>query len=323
MQDVDSPVPVTSRRKWALKWLLAGALLGAVLYVLISNKESIARLQDFEIWFLVPLALATAVKYGVAGKIQNDLLKEHSGIHLRILDWYSLSVSTAFYNLFLPAKAGTMLRAIYLKKLHGLDISAFIQLVIQKSLHIALFTSAWGALLIWLAPELSWLEKTIYFLVATMVFAVFGFLIFSEKFANQFLTRFGGIKFRLKLRVGPRMFWQLCLWTFVLLALSGLEYYFSFRAVKIETAVLHCMIAGAVISLSAQFSLTPGNLGIRELFAGFALKIMGYTLADALLVSLVSRSVTLLDTVLLGSVGNLYLARSSKKAAPNGSRMNR
>ena len=314
MADVEQPDVTRATTHLLVKWLVAVVFLAAIAYILITNEQSIQRLKDTDFVFLVPLALATACKYGVTGKIQNEFLKEQ-GVHLKGLHWYALSVSTAFYNLFLPVKAGTFLRATYLKTFYGLDWTAFVRISIQKSLYLAVFTSVWAALLIWLASRISWNEKVTYSGVAVLFSALLALILFSGKSTDRLLRKFTRGRFEMKLPLKRNLLWNIFCWTFLLLALSGLEYYFGFNALNIDAGMMDCIIAGSVISLSAQFSITPGNLGIREIFASTALKIMGYALSDALLVSLVSRSVTLLVTLLLGFIANLYLAKNTNETA--------
>jgi uncharacterized membrane protein YbhN (UPF0104 family) len=299
------------KKNTRIRWLLTVGLFIGISIVIRSNLESFYQLSEFDLRYLFPLAIVISLKFASNAKMQSDLLKER-GIYMNWKEWYSLGVSAALYNQFLPAKGGTILRSIYLKKEHGLDFSAFLLLNLQKTLYLIVCIGLWGSLIVWLFLYDSIYDKFRYSLIFTAISLLAMCVIYSPSVISKTLSRFRSLLIDVDLKVRLKVFFQLAISALLLVVFSGLEFYVGYLALDIPIRIADCLITGAIIILVAQVPITPGNLGVREGAMGAVMYILGYSLPDALVVSLLIRTVMLIDTVVIGVFADAYLARLSR-----------
>lgn len=168
-----------------------------------------------------------------------------------------LTMYSSIINFFGPLQSGPGFRTVYLKKKHGVPVSAYLTGTLAYYALYGLISLIFVALALfgWVAAPLLLLAIIALYLVLRTLAARVGRLRrFAPVLRNPLLAR-------------------LILLTFVQLLLVVLVYGIELRAVGAQVSVLEILGYAGAGSLALFVSLTPGALGFRESFQYFAQNI--------------------------------------------------
>lgn len=223
------------------------------------------------------------------------------------ISWHeslTLTLATSFGN-YLPMRAGTVMRARYMKSLHNLDYTKFGSIF---SVRLALIMMASGLCGLIALLNIDITVNTIPLLGVFLVIVVFPLLVmvFSPKQKKEFSKtkllrlwqRFTNGIHELKSDLSTT---AICFTLVVLqLVLLGLRFWISANILNKELDTPTLMLMVSIANIASFTAITPGALGVRESLMGYATLATGETFSKGLLIGSVERVVTLIVIALFG-----------------------
>lgn len=285
---------------------------------MVGHLEQFKALLRVPFRYIAVIAILTfpfKITTGLRFKTMMDLFK----VRLKLKEWFGLSCISAMVNYVLPAKAGIVTQALYLKKIHRFDYSKFATYLGSLALFTVAVNSALGLLFL----IIYYLTKGSLFFGLFLAFFIIFLLSMAAIFAIPFLSR---LKIKLdlfykiidgfKMLKGKRaVLLQLFLIQICDTGITGLRIFFSYKAIGVDDmGILPAFMVGLFASISALINLTPANIGIRELFITISSVMVGRGAANGLMASLIDRGVGAIITFIAGLIFVPVLMRKSEFA---------
>ncbi|MEO8177336.1 MAG: lysylphosphatidylglycerol synthase transmembrane domain-containing protein [Deltaproteobacteria bacterium] len=305
------PPPAESARKQklprALRFLQtffgALVLLGFIAYLITHGSEfdEILAASAFDLSILFLLVGVTLT----INVVQNLLLIRRLGVPLSLRESFNLTLATNFGN-YLPARAGTLISAHYLKKVHGLSYAQSGSLFGIRIV-LTMFAIGLNGLL---ATLLIWSQSGRFSLILLAMFAAIvaaATLIWFLPLPERRET--GGRLRRLileaslgasRLRSAPALGAFVLSTNLLQQATLVARFYFGTRALGSTPPLTQLLLLSPVASLASLTALTPGALGLREAAMGAATYAVGATFATGMRIGTLDRSVLFLVVGLVG-----------------------
>lgn len=272
---------------------------------------------------IVASTVALFLVMAANGVIMRDLVAQ-TGVRLGIKDWLGITLVSSMLNLVSPIKGGAAVRALYLKRAHGVSLTAYAT-VIAGSLAFSLAVSgllAAAALLALGVPggAYGWLA------LATSVALVIGLALalwLAPTLADPAAVT--STKTRLLARLtrlaqGWRaisrdraLLAKLSLWNLVAALLHGVAFFFAFRIAGFSGSWLVPVTSSAFARIGALVAITPAGLGIMEAFGAVSAQIAGADPGPALLGVLIVRVLGAAVTVIGGAAFSPLLVRGAAR----------
>lgn len=312
---------VSERRRPALFRLLR-AVVGAVIVVafawyLWDQRAKLATALEATVWHFSSLCVLIAVSWLLNGA-QAHVIYRAVSIPVSVWEGTMLSVAGSFGN-HLPMRAGTVLRALYLKTVHGLRFARFGGISGLRMLLtvIAAGTMGCAALIVISLQGVATapLELTLIFLALVVVPLVLLRVPFSrirfvpsrlQKIVHDFADAYN------ELRRQPKVAFYVVLLLLAQYGVLSLRFIVSADAVGAEIAPAFLLLMAPLAALMSFIAITPGGLGLREGVMGFVTMSIGFSFSDGIFVGTVDRAVLLLMTALLGGISFWLLWRRCK-----------
>ncbi|MFV2080692.1 MAG: YbhN family protein [bacterium] len=272
-------------------------LLTAGLYVYIFHDRLniITTIESDQLALLLGVSVLMVIATGWT----NALLLKILDVRLSFLEFSTLSFLTSFANYFGPFRAGSAVRASYLRLVKHLPISAFAGVMVANSV-ILLFVSSGAGLVMLIFEWYSSRTLSLPLLAARVL--ILGFSAFLKVVKFPSVSREGRI------------------WNMLRLALSGLEKIrkhrtglieviasillqyvvaalvvkYAYGAMGIEVSILVSALIGVFNAMSGYLSITPNNIGLQEAVIGYLGAVSGLGLADSLVAAALIRAAQVL-----------------------------
>ncbi|PID30383.1 hypothetical protein CR983_02735 [Candidatus Saccharibacteria bacterium] len=217
---------------------------------------------------------------------------------------------SSIINFFGPLQSGPGVRAIYLKKKHGLSFKKFLGITI---VFYVFFITANASVLAGLAfarAASPLIAAAVIFAAAALGAAMFWLLYNANQRVKTIAASLGKIRFASR-EVGYIGIAALLLFAATLI-IFGAEIFYVSDSYTIVNALGYT----ATANLSLFVSLTPGSLGFREAFLVFAGSLHQVSLADIVTANIIDRAFNVVFLILLfgfllaiGSVGRFTAYR--------------
>lgn len=306
-------------------WIQAVRVSAACLLTGVLGWYAYAHREQFRVLTSVPwrplsgLAAAAVVQDVLAAAHFRSLCKP-LGAHLSI--WESLGllkVATA-WNMVLPAQAGTVARATYLKKRHGLAYSQVPAIMIGSMVTtlmvggVILATIGVAGIACGDAPPgLLWVAATA---------AIASFLLLWLGLPPRWTTHLGRLgrlldrhaaalrRIRaMKARLSITAVYQLLRYL-----AAGLVYASAYRCIGYPVSPATGVCIAVLSVFSTLVVVTPSNIGIREALVGYASVLSGLTFAQGIAASVLVRAVGMVLTLTVAPVA--WYVLFFKRAVP-------
>ena len=289
-------------KRW-LGNLLAIALLAGLVWYLVRNWGQLAGLLRLDVAHLAVIVAASAAS-NLATAWSMQLMVGALGVRPTFQDMWVLQNAGNLLN-YLPMKAGTVLRANYLKRRYGLSYASFGAYFIQRTLLMTVAASAVGLVGVLAAFGLAGTANKV--LAVTFAVALAGSLV-TMLAPLPVPCGSGRLSTALRNFLGARRElggnWR------ILLVCSGvLMANYVLYAVRLGT-IYHSMgvaanpvgflVLGTLASLLMYLSITPGSLGVQELVLGAGATLLGVAPGVGLLAAMIDRGIALCWTFLAG-----------------------
>lgn len=291
--------------------LVAVAALAGVLY---QRRTELLHALDVDAGSLALLAaLVLAAQAQRAFEFQ--FMLSRLGVKERYRDSLLLTGATQLLN-YLPFSAGSVARAVALRRRHALSYPAYVSALMVAALVSASVSGAAG-----LVASLTLATPSVQLALlfgATLVGACVTLSLVTFKMpvgksaVHLALKRFeqGSVLMRSSRSVAVLAVTSS---TKLLLSVGRLAVcYWAFGETPTLPALVLLGSAGVITSL---VNLTPGNLGLRELALGALTAALGGSLEHGVAAASLERAATLASTLLIGLPGLGYLQRSVRQSS--------
>jgi uncharacterized protein (TIRG00374 family) len=227
-------------------------------------------------------------------------------LKLKLREWFGLSCIATMTNLILPAKAGLIPQAIYLKNKYHFDYHMFTVYLVSLAIFTFVLNSFCGTIFLLYNYLISgiffYYLFWIFFLCSAM--SVLLLIIMPRLSRMQLkLPLFNKIADSFKFFDKKK---RLLLNLFILqigdIIITGLRLYVVFSAIGIHVGVMPIFMVSLFTSISGVLAITPANLGIKELAITFSSLMIGQGIASGIMVSLIDRAIAAILTFILGFV---------------------
>lgn len=302
------------RRRWVerARMVLGLALLVAIAVFLYRRGDVLAGLPSLSAatWALLVAVSATIALTSVRA-VQR--LQDAVGARLGFGETFLLHNAAFLLNL-LPAKAGTVLRASYLKRHHGFSFARFGVFAVALTLLTVLVSSLIGLVSLLAVYGLSttasrWCAAL---LAACVTFALLLLVVPLPPLRwpgrlGEALHEF--IVSRGELRGQPRLLLAPAGWLICGYLLGSLRIGIVYAGLGLDAHPGGLLLLGALGQVSILANLTPGGLGVRELLVGGGAVVLGVPVEAGLLAAVIERAIGLAWSVLVGIPSAVWVWR--------------
>jgi uncharacterized membrane protein YbhN (UPF0104 family) len=311
-----------SRTKYAIRGVLTLIFVSLLVYYLVSHREELSvvrQLNSEKILYLLLIALLNLLFRSGHFAALYQLL----GARVGLAESLGLSAVASSVNMLLPAQAGGVSRAVYLKRRHHLPYSR-VPIIFAASVLFSLFVgsmllAAVGMLLIvdgHSVPLVLWLT-----VLATFSTALLFFLDVPKSWlsamgrAGQHLDQI--IDGWRSIRQGRRWFLTAGLYQLLTHVSFGLLILASYEGLGLTLEPVFALGMAVTISLTNLVIITPGNIGLQEFLLGFLAQAGGITFSQGVVAAALIRAVLLVVTLAIAPFGWYFLfLRSSSSVQP-------
>lgn len=298
-------------RKW-LKNLLALAILAALVWYLARNWEQMENLPRFgwvPLFWVYLVSLAGAV--GTTLAVQR--LMASLGTRTRFWDMFVLQNASTLLN-YLPMKAGTVLRANYLKRQYEFSYTHFGLFYLSITLLMTLASSALGLGIMVLGHGISDRADVVLasvFLVllvgSTVLLVIHLPLPVGPGRVRSILRRL--LTARTELSTKRRTMIECFGLLAVNFVLSAVRLGIIYNAMGVPAPPTTMLVLGSLAFVTMFISLTPGALGLRELVLGAGAAALNIPPETGVLAAMIDRAVALAWSFLIGGPCALWIWR--------------
>jgi len=261
----------------------------------ITLAESLPIIKNIKPVIILFIFLVQLLKLGLIGFLQNKIISFRNHTPTKPIEWFSLCVISSFLNLFIPFRGGAIFRLIYLKKNYKISNVNFAKSIVDQ-LKISLFISFALALLFTIiSPKLSLSFKALASTILIIVILVFHY--------NRRLLKFFTI-----------LNMETNLVVLLITLLNSLEIYLGVGYILTDVTYFDCLLISPMLLISSVLSLTPGNLGIREVIIEQGFYALNLQLEGVLTIAVILRAIQSIQLLLLAPICFHLLSKYKPKA---------
>lgn len=289
------------------KFIYILTIIGIIVFVYININE-IKYLIRVDYKHLILLIIVTTFTFLINALLFRNNISIFK-INLPFIEWFGLTVSNTMYNYLLPARGGIALRAMYLKNEYNLPYSKYLTFIsgtyILNLLNAALLASILSLILIFLGI----LNKYIFFYLSILSFIIiFLAILFLYKFnpdkipaKNKILKFIKNSAQSIKhFKNNPNKIKKLVILQITFIFALSLRLFFVFYVLNIHTNFFIIVFINSLVVFSMIFSITPGNIGIKEGIIGLSSSLLNISFDKAVMVALIDRFVAVIIVFALG-----------------------
>jgi uncharacterized membrane protein YbhN (UPF0104 family) len=303
---------VEERRDWP-SWIrgavggVVGLLIVAYLVNLLWGRraelERVWELDSRTIWLLFVLVLASILQR----TLELEFLFRRLGARETFLDGFLLTSASLLLN-YLPFSAGSVARAVVLRRRYGLSYSSYVAALTMATLMNAGVAALAGlAACLYLLPQYPAAAPFAAFCAAVSI-AVAGALFvparwvpasqtFVLRVARRVLERVAHIRGRgigLLVLTGTSL---------IKLSVTMARLWLCFRALNTDLSLVDTTLVGSAALLASVVNLVPSNIGLRELVLGAVANVLGESGLHGLAAASLDRAVIFSCTLIVGLLG--------------------
>ncbi len=264
--------------KKLLAVLVILATFGVFGYYLYNNPEQLRSLAGLSPLTLAGLTLGYSLMIGINALILHWSL-HFVGYRIRLLENLLLTGYSTIVNFFGPLQSGPGVRAVYLKKRHGVKLRDFTVTLVVFYLFFAAINGT--ILLLALLSRLSSPLAYLLTILGVLVIGVLGYVLISKN--AKFRRALDLIKLR------DRNLWRIAFGAVASIAFTGFIYYVELSHVS-DVSIVSALIYTAAANFSLFVALTPGAIGFREAFVLFTQQLHGIDTATILGANIIDRA---------------------------------
>ena len=285
-----------------LTLVIIAATLGLFIWYFINNINDFRALLMIPWWSAVVVVMAIVVSI-IANGYFIKLIMHASHLEISQVNATKASIISAVGNFFFPTGVGSIAQARYLKSSHHFSYTKYITSLSGNYILIFLVNGLLGLLALLFIPHNStdpsyWTMLVIFSVMAgvNLCFAIFGVPTLSAK--GQ--TRYAYVR-RLKdvinrvaqgwndLIKNKKLIILLTILILVNFIVSMIVGYFSMLAINVHVGFWPLVLYGTLGAITLVLNVTPGSVGVREGVILFTMGLVGLTVPQVLMVSIIER----------------------------------
>jgi uncharacterized membrane protein YbhN (UPF0104 family) len=304
---------VNKKQFWAIALRIATTLAVAALVVVAARSLDLGALKRSLLSASpVPLVLASALSFGMLvakSAYWRTILMPVKPVPLRTMLWYTVAANGT--SLVLPMRGGEALRVWWLKRSHGIPLTAIGAAVAFEKVFDAAALVLVVSPLPWLLPDQQWLGRLRWALPIVLLVVV-GLVLLARR-ARTSVKWLSDLK--LFDDLGPVVH------SFGYVLVSWLAdvtlILFVMRAVGIPLHLEAALLVLLAVNLAIAIPAAPGNIGSLELGAAFALTTVHVSETPAAAFAILYHGVQIATLLLAWSTGTVLtslLSRGEHKA---------
>lgn len=309
-----------SRMSWmrVLKGLIALLIIAGFAAYLWEHRHELDRTVDASALHILALVALVFLTWFFNG-LQAYVVYRAVGTRISLLEGIMLTVAGGFGN-HLPMRAGTVVRALYLKHVKGLRFARFGGIMALRTLLTIVGSGIMGLFglgLAWLggnarvSPDM----VSIFALLTSVALVLMLLPLASWDWGWRWLPR------RLAriaddvadaydaLRRKPLVALIVVALIVTQYLMLGLRFLVSADAIQADVPFASVLLMAPLAALMSFTALTPGGLGMREAVMGYVSWSIGFDFAQGVFIGTIDRSILLLMTALWGGLSFAVLWR--------------
>jgi uncharacterized membrane protein YbhN (UPF0104 family) len=291
-----------------------------VVFVLLCGRYIYMNREEFQ--FLGAVSRIDLTIAGVLmlttmliGALQLDLFFRHFGVWLGKTEIVALSFGLSLGNIFLPMRGGSAGLAVYMRRVHGLDFSAFAAIYGGTGLLAILVNSGLAMVGFTYLAIVKGYFNTILFLAIGCMFLICLLFILAPPIVVW--NRGGALGFFFSALNSWRMLTRnrrlLFLLTLSFLGISlgfASAFLFIYRAIGEPIGAWAAMITSALGAIANTIPISPGSLGVFDAITIQIPRLFGIGAAESISATLIFRALWFVWGIGLGLPGLIYMTRS-------------
>lgn len=303
-----------------LRLIITSLVLAVFLIYFFLNTEKFKPLLHVNGYLLVFIALANVAGVFINGLFTKFILEPFKK-YISITEAFYVSVISSIGNFFAPAGTGFGIRAVYLKKKHGLPYSEFISTLSGNYILVFLVNSFIGLLALYLLRD-EYSSQYVALAVAFGSIFVVSLLISilkipvpktslakKTKLSSMITALFRVTDGWNKIVANKKLMLKLICLIFASFFLSVIMYWAIIATLHLTITFPALLLFSVLGSLSIFVNITPANLGIKEAIYIFSSSILGFSVSEIILIALIERGVQFIVLLILW----LYSSRAKNK----------
>ena len=268
-------------------------IIFALGYFLFNNVHLFKNLLNINTIDIALIIIMQAIYLWFAG-YSSYLIGIKLGV--KIKDFFALQIANRFFNLILPS-GGAVFRAIYLKNVYKLSYSKYVTLLLGTYL-VTIFTSATISLVIIIYLLNIKATRSLQTIAATLIAIIIASLfIFRTK---PFKTTKWKISKNInkviqgweKIKKHKKLIGFLILLSIISLIILAARLYIILPATGTGASITQACFLAIITFLTTVISITPGNIGVREILFAASSHTIGIGYEEAIFASLVLRVIS-------------------------------
>lgn len=307
--------------KQYVSYCIALTFIILAMYYYFKNPHALEMMMDLKLSYTTLLLGIQLLITVLAAYLQNIFIR-HFNVNLNSKEWMGLYLVNSFLNLYIPAQGATILKALYLKKKHGLVYTEFLVLfsgILFLSLYAGLLS--YCMIYFFIVFPVNPILRNIFYvaLVYVTLLSLIGlfpeflsnFIVKNSKFEkiNLLISSLEQILFHKKLLVHSLAI------NFSIVFCYTIQFWVAFKALDYHSSFWQCMIIAIVPNLTLFIMITPGNIGLRESLIVMTCHMIGIEVELSLASSIIIRCVSLFIQLLSGPMGYLLLNKEPQSSA--------
>jgi uncharacterized membrane protein YbhN (UPF0104 family) len=276
----------------------------SILYHLIGkNNDEINILFGLSLVQGLLLFFIAAVTLG-NGALLNYYYYKHFSFSIPLKEAVAIFIYRYFLN-FLPFRSGSIATAVYLNNKHKIGYQNQI-IIFGTIMFIGFFSQIIMGLLLVLYLLFNNLIMEYYVLTIFIILLIISVGILANSNKLEFIipkiinekikTSINGLK---SIRNNPGLISLTIIYYFLSIVLGSIKLYFIASFLDYDYLFTQICLLVVVTNISSIFSITPGNLGIKEIFSGLIMAQFGGDLSHGMFLSVIDRIVDLLTSAIL------------------------
>lgn len=281
-------------------------------YLLFSRREAVKHALELD-WLTLGLLLSLVCASHLQRVLEFDYMLRRLGVRETLREGFLLTGAALLLN-YLPFSAGSVARAMTLRRKHSLSYTSYASALLIASIVNGVVAALTGLAAVLVLPASA---ATTPLLLVFVVLAGSGALVlcFPAAWAPRGQSR-------LELRAGDVVraialirhrgagLVVLAAVSLGKIVLSSLRLWLCFRALGVELSPMKLALLGGAAVLVSLVNLAPGNLGVRELLLGGAWGLIGGSPTLGMAAASLDRAVLLVYTVAAGVPGVVHVRRA-------------
>ena len=314
-----------NRLKTALFYLILLFATYTLARLFLEERKLLQQIRSIDFIYFIPQFIL-AFLLGLLDTYVNKLMLQTFHIDLKFKEWFGLGCVNSLSNYLFPLKAGTMVKAIYLKKKYGFPIThnASIMLFSQFIFFEIIFFFSFLIFAFIRISKVTVIPHTD--LLITVSFSIFlAGLLFALSITRIPLDRASQDHTSHRLFHLLRLFSQglkilstryhliivVVISQAIVFSLQTLRLYFGYLAIKNPQPLFKTAIVNILYCIGSLVILTPGNIGIQEFILTLSSSLIGLTREEGFMTAAIIRAVALVLVMGLGIF--YYLALDMNK----------